>query len=486
MRARLIGGLPADLVGSLTGLTQGHFPVHAKARYADDASTPRRPSASRRANAALPVTSSATPPGHQHLRQGRLPRDRHAGRRASCKMGQNKRLGKFLMLRDVYGNTYTYARLKKLAAYYPVPKQKTVSSASVNKELKLPKADPAPTPGRRPPASRSPPHAAAAKPAPKAAPKAARRQRADDAQGAPVRQPVAPRRLQGRRRAAAPERRQLDPGYTTYKSYFTRGLRPQALRRAAEEAEGRQQGHRRHDPRPPRPHRDRHRAAHALRAPPRRQGRARASTRSRSSTAGSCSSRPRSTAPRARTRSAGPNAKDPSIGQILLMSKEALQRRVLDRSAHQGLRLRPPRHPRRHRSTAACSPRSSSSTASGLKPTVSALECGHSLLTTSGNVSEHSLRQRRRHRRDQRDPDPRPPGRRLDHRHHDPPAADAAGHDEAPPDHQPHDLRRRRQHAGAARPRRPHPRGLPAARTARTRRPAASSTRCSSPSSGSS
>jgi hypothetical protein len=27
---------------------------------------------------------------------------------------------------------------------------------------------------------------------------------------------------------------------------------------------------------------------------------------------------------------------------------------------------------------------------SGLKPTVSALECGHSLMTTSGNVSEHS------------------------------------------------------------------------------------------------
>ena len=30
MRARLISGLPADLVGSLTGLTQGHFPVHAQ------------------------------------------------------------------------------------------------------------------------------------------------------------------------------------------------------------------------------------------------------------------------------------------------------------------------------------------------------------------------------------------------------------------------------------------------------------------------
>jgi hypothetical protein len=36
MRARLIGGMPSDLVGSLTGLTQGMFPVHATARYADD------------------------------------------------------------------------------------------------------------------------------------------------------------------------------------------------------------------------------------------------------------------------------------------------------------------------------------------------------------------------------------------------------------------------------------------------------------------
>ena len=34
LRARVIGGLPSDLVGSLTGLTQGRFPVHAKATYA--------------------------------------------------------------------------------------------------------------------------------------------------------------------------------------------------------------------------------------------------------------------------------------------------------------------------------------------------------------------------------------------------------------------------------------------------------------------
>ena len=36
LRARLIAGVPADLVGSLTGLTEGRFPVDARARYADD------------------------------------------------------------------------------------------------------------------------------------------------------------------------------------------------------------------------------------------------------------------------------------------------------------------------------------------------------------------------------------------------------------------------------------------------------------------
>src|SRR5436190_5924093 len=36
LRARLLAGYPPDFVGSLTGLTQGRFPVAAHARYADD------------------------------------------------------------------------------------------------------------------------------------------------------------------------------------------------------------------------------------------------------------------------------------------------------------------------------------------------------------------------------------------------------------------------------------------------------------------
>src|SRR5215212_540422 len=59
MRARLIGGLPTDLVGSLTGLTQGRFPVAARARYADDVdarAAQRRVAKGR--NAAIPVESN--------------------------------------------------------------------------------------------------------------------------------------------------------------------------------------------------------------------------------------------------------------------------------------------------------------------------------------------------------------------------------------------------------------------------------------------
>jgi hypothetical protein len=36
MRARMIAGVPEDVVGSLTGLTEGRFPVFARAKYADD------------------------------------------------------------------------------------------------------------------------------------------------------------------------------------------------------------------------------------------------------------------------------------------------------------------------------------------------------------------------------------------------------------------------------------------------------------------
>jgi hypothetical protein len=85
----------------------------------------------------------------------------------------------------------------------------------------------------------------------------------------------------------------------------------------------------------------------------------------------------------------GPDAKNPTIGQVLLMSKEALQRRVLtnpriDTYACGRRDIRAGLIDRRVLATLEFL------AASGLKPTVTSLECGHGLMTASGNVSEHS------------------------------------------------------------------------------------------------
>ena len=57
----MIGGLPADFVGSLTGLTQARFPVQANARYADAIDTGKAAKQRMQAgeNAAVPVEGSA-------------------------------------------------------------------------------------------------------------------------------------------------------------------------------------------------------------------------------------------------------------------------------------------------------------------------------------------------------------------------------------------------------------------------------------------
>ena len=68
--------LPDDLVGSLTGLTEGaHFPVAADARYADDISEREALQRSKTAaptagNAADVISRLPDPPRHQHLLEG--------------------------------------------------------------------------------------------------------------------------------------------------------------------------------------------------------------------------------------------------------------------------------------------------------------------------------------------------------------------------------------------------------------------------------
>jgi hypothetical protein len=140
LRARLISGLPADLVGSLTGLTQGHFPVHARARYADDVTERdlrRLGRKTRREHNAAALVGSST-----HRRSINIYTRRGAPVIAVNdgivkKIGNDSKLGRYIILQDVYGNRYTYAHLGSVSERYPVPRSLDDASAAVRDEFRF-------------------------------------------------------------------------------------------------------------------------------------------------------------------------------------------------------------------------------------------------------------------------------------------------------------------------------------------------------------
>jgi len=384
MRARLIGGIPANLVGSLTGLTQGMFPVYATARYADDLS--EREAVKRVArgrNAALPVESDATRRGINIYAKAGSPAVAVQDGRI-VKMGRTKRLGRFVKLRDVYGNTYTYANLKSVADRHPVPKRKTVTRSAIRRELALPKRDPKPTQ----PASAGTQRRTA--PSPSASrTKVAR---------APERLPA----VRKERLFAAPKRpaafraggkdQMLDagvmPGSVTFKRYFVKDfdLEPEdvVLRRlkvGSKVIGGTILGRIGRTSATVAPHmlfeiRPAGRGAPRIDPKPILDG-----WKLLESTA----------IYRAKGKNPffGRDAETPSIGQILLMSKAELERRVVRNPRVEiydcGERdIRGGRIDRRVLATLEFL------AASGLRPTVTSLQCGHSIYTASGNVSHHS------------------------------------------------------------------------------------------------
>jgi hypothetical protein len=141
--ARAYGKLPTDLVGSLTGLTEGaHFPVAADARYADDIST--RAALSKATpqardeygNAADVITSSPTRRGiNIFAAEGAPVVAVNDG--VIVTMGNSKKLGRYVVLQDAYGNRYTYAKLgtivrKHRKVVMPTGKEKRVPVDSQN------------------------------------------------------------------------------------------------------------------------------------------------------------------------------------------------------------------------------------------------------------------------------------------------------------------------------------------------------------------
>jgi murein DD-endopeptidase MepM/ murein hydrolase activator NlpD len=122
LRATRIKEMPDDLVSSLTGLTEARFPVAARARYADDLSeleAERR--FDRGENAARVVEGSITRRGIDiFAREGSPVVAVNDG--VIKKIGRNRTLGRHVVLQDVYGNRFTYARLGSVSKSYPVPK----------------------------------------------------------------------------------------------------------------------------------------------------------------------------------------------------------------------------------------------------------------------------------------------------------------------------------------------------------------------------
>jgi hypothetical protein len=387
LRARVIGGMPADLVGSLTGLTQAHFPVAARATYADGLNAKTATQRVQGTNAAVPVEGD---PARRSInifaRAGAPVIAVNDGR--VVRLGRNARLGRFVVLQDVYGNRYTYSHLGSLARKYPVPKPHR-SNTDAQDELELPKADAKPTApasAGRQPALRAAHRRAAAR---------ARRAASDVPTGQPADAAVTKERL-----FAHPERpaaytaggkRQLEElgePLESFDGYFTEALALdphnyllKPLHRGSSVIAGTILGRIGKTDARLAPHvefaiRPAGRGAPQIDPKPILDG-----WKLLESTA----------IYRANGRNAfaAANAAGPSIGQIMLMSKEQLQRAVLaDR------RLDLYTCGRRDVAVGAIDRRVLATleflTASGLKLTVTSLECGHGYYTSSGNVSEHS------------------------------------------------------------------------------------------------
>jgi Transglycosylase SLT domain len=138
LRAKLIGGMPDQLIGALTGLVQGHFPVAAPSKYADSSVQRLATHRVRGSNAAVPVQSDPNSKAVSIVAKQNSPVIAVNDGKI-VKVGQNQQLGRYLQLQDQTGNIYTYAQLGSTPSTYPVPKPVKITAAQLAKELSAPK-----------------------------------------------------------------------------------------------------------------------------------------------------------------------------------------------------------------------------------------------------------------------------------------------------------------------------------------------------------
>ncbi len=465
LRAQLIGGMPANLIGSLTSLVEGDFPVAAPAKYADDNIEQLAKTRVTATNAAVAISTDPGTTGTSiYAKQGSPVIAVNDGK--IVKVGHSAQLGSYVELQDANGNLYTYAQLGSIPKLYPVPKPVRLAAGNLAKQLAAP-ATPAPS---------GPATAGSQQPAPAVSAAQASKQ----AKSAPSSLPVTPAPATGSQITAPLVKERLFADPSRPASYAAGGALQ--LRSATQQINNFQNyfsdvlhlGKNQYTLQPLK--------AGAIVVAGTILGRIGSATPTAAPLATSQPShmffeiRPAGkNAPlidptpildgwklldaTAVYRAAGTNPfvnKNPTVGQILLMSKEQLQARVLQdpnvqiyacgrRDIQAGLIDR--------RVLAVIEFLS----ASGLGPYVSGLECGHSLTATTGvdaagatgsslDISKINDIPIEGHQG---------PGSITDVS--DPPAADAPGHVRTRPDHQPDELQGPDQHTRLARSRKPHP-----------------------------
>jgi hypothetical protein len=137
LRAKLIGGMPDQLIGALSGLVEGHFPVAAPAKYQDNAVTALAKKHVKSQNVAIPISSDPSSKAVSIFAKQNAPAIAVNDGKI-VKVGENTAWGKFIQLQDQTGNIFTYAHLGSIPKTYPVPKPVKISAAELTKQLSTP------------------------------------------------------------------------------------------------------------------------------------------------------------------------------------------------------------------------------------------------------------------------------------------------------------------------------------------------------------
>ncbi len=171
LRAKLISSYPKSVIATLTGLTDGRLPVTGKQvawgslstapsptsiASGSNATAGATPASSTAAKLSAPTTPGATTPGSTTAPTPATAATAAGGKHAKhapplqlvdlmsapnasvvaaqdgrvVKLGSSPKLGKYLILRDVYGDVFTYAGLGSIASHYPKPKPPKAAKVS--------------------------------------------------------------------------------------------------------------------------------------------------------------------------------------------------------------------------------------------------------------------------------------------------------------------------------------------------------------------